>query len=187
MRGRRRMLAEDPALASYYSIPGSGMENLCLQEIIAGLRPGGQAFVIVPDGLLIRHPEEALKRHLLRQCCLEAVVSLPRNTFYSTSKKTYVLVFRKKSHADERQEHSVLTYLVDEVGETRDARRFPIEENDLPAMVRAAKRFLADPAAYSGEDPAERLADERARIVPVSSFRPQEDWLGDRRGRAARH
>lgn len=180
MRALRRMLAEDPALASYYSIPGLGMENLCLQEIIAGLRPGGKAFVIVPDGLLIRHSEEALRRHLLRQCCLEAVISLPRNAFYSTSKKTYVLVFRKKSHADKRQEHGVLTYLVDEVGETRDARRFPIEEDDLPAMVRAAKRFLADPAAYSGEDPAERLADERARIVPISSFRPEEHWLVDR-------
>ncbi len=180
MRALRRMLAEDPALASYYSIPGLGIENLCLQAIIAGLRPGGQAFVIVPDGLLIRHSEEALKRHLLRQCCLEAVVSLPRNSFYSTSKKTYVLVFRKKSYADKRQEHGVLTYLVDEVGETRDARRFPIEEDDLPAMVRAAKRFLADPAAYSGEDLAERLADERARIVPVSSFRPEEHWLVDR-------
>lgn len=180
MRALRKMLAEDPALATYYSIPGSGMENLCLQEIIAGLRPGGQAFVIVPDGLLIRHREEALKRHLLRQCRLEAIISLPKDTFYSTSKKTYVLVFRKKPHPDERQEHGVLIYLVDEVGETRDAKRFPIEENDLPAMVSAAKRFLADPAAYSGKDPAERLDDERAKVVPVSSFGPVEHWLVDR-------
>jgi type I restriction enzyme M protein len=180
MRALRRMLAEDPALASYYSIPGSGVENLCLQEIIAALRPGGRAFVIVPDGLLTRHSEEALKRHLLRHCLLEAVVSLPRNTFYSTPKKTYVLVIRKKPHPDTRQQAGVLTYLVGEVGETRDAKRFPIEEDDLPALVSAVKRFQADPAAYSGEDPAERIADERARIVPVSSFRPEEHWLVDR-------
>jgi len=180
MRALRRMLAEDPALASYYSIPGLGVENLCLQEIVAGLRPGGQAFVIVPDGLLIRHSEEALKRHLLRHCFLEAVVSLPRNTFYSTPKKTYVLVFRKKPPPDERQEHDVLTYLVGEVGETRDARRFPIEENDLPSLVSAFKRFRSDAAAYSGEDPAERLVDQRAKIVPVGTFRPEEHWLVDR-------
>jgi type I restriction enzyme M protein len=180
MRALRRMLAEDPALASYYSIPGSGMENLCLQEIIAGLRPGGRAFVIVPDGLLIRHSEEALKRHLLRQCSLEAVVSLPKNTFYSTPKKTYVLAFRRKQHTDERQETDVLTYLVGEVGETRDARRFPIEENDLPALVSAFKKFQADPRSYSGEDPTEHIADKRAKIVPVSSFRPEEHWLVDR-------
>lgn len=177
---QRKMLAEDPILASYYSVPGSGVENLCLQEIVAGLRPGARALVVVPDGLLLRHSEEALKRHLLRQCVLEAVVSLPKDTFYSTAKKTYVLVFRKKQHADERQRTGVLTYLVGEVGETRDAKRFPVERNDLPTLVSAFRRFQADPEAYSGEDPAERLADERARVEPIESFLPEEHWLVDR-------
>jgi type I restriction enzyme M protein len=180
MRALRKMLEEDPILASYYSVPGSGVENLCLQEIIAGLRPGRRAFVIVPDGLLLRHSEEALRRHLLRQCILEAVVSLPKNTFYSTAKKTYILVFSKKQHADERQRAGVLTYLVGEVGETRDAKRFPIAEDDLPQLVSAFRKFQADPDAYSGEDPAERIADGRARVEPIDSFAPEEHWLVDR-------
>lgn len=180
MTAQRKMLAEDPMLANYYSVPGSGVENLCLQEIIAGLRRGRRALVVVPDGLLLRHSEEALKRHLLRQCVLEAVVSLPKDTFYSTAKKTYILVFRKKQNLDERQQTGVLTYLVGEVGETRDAKRFPVEKNDLPTLVSAFKRFQADPEAYSGEDPAERIGDERARVEPIGSFRAEEHWLVDR-------
>jgi type I restriction enzyme M protein len=180
MTAQRKMLAEDPVLASYYSVPGSGVENLCLQEVIAGLRRGKRAFVVVPDGLLLRHSEEALKRHLLRQCILEAVISLPKDTFYSTPKKTYILVFNRKQHADERQRSGVLTYLVGETGETRDAKRFPIERDDLPRLVAAFKKFQADPAAYSGADPAERLADERARVEPIDSFEPEQHWLVDR-------
>lgn len=177
---QRRMLAEDPVLASYYSVPGSGVENLCLQEIVAGLKPGRRALVIVPDGLLMRHSEEALKWHLLRHCVLEAIASLPTDTFYSTPKKTYILVFTKKQHVDERQQSGVLTYLVGETGETRDAKRFPIEANDLPGLVSAFKKFQADPDAYCGADPAERLADERARVEPIDSFKPERHWLVDR-------
>ncbi|HET8863403.1 MAG TPA: N-6 DNA methylase [Solirubrobacterales bacterium] len=177
---QRKMLAKDAGLAAHYSVPGAGVENLCLQQVIAGLKRGRRALVIVPDGLLLRHSEEALKRHLLRHCLLEAVISLPKDAFYSTPKKTYILVFRKKPHADERQKHGVLTYLVGEVGETRDAKRFPIAANDLPRMVSAFKRFQADPAAYSGEDPAERIADPRARVEPIGSFLPEEHWLVDR-------
>jgi len=177
---QRRILSRDPKFARYYSVPGSGVENLCLQMVIAGLRPVRRAFVIVPDGLLLRHSEEALKRHLLRTCRLEAVISLPPDTFYSTPKKTYVLVFSKKQVPGNAQAHGVLTYLIGETGETRDARRFPIEANDLPALVSAFRKFQADPGAFSGESPAERLDDPRARVEPIEAFAPERHWLVDR-------
>lgn len=177
---QRKMLSEDAALAAYYSLPGSGVENLCLQEVIAGLRPGGRAFAIVPDGLLLRHSEEALKRHLLRECLLEAVVSLPKDTFYSTPKKTYVLAFRKRRHQMEEQPDGVLIYLVGEVGETRDAKRFQIDANHLPAAVSAFRKFRAEPQSYCGERPVDRIDDRRAKVVPIEAFRPEEHWLVDR-------
>ncbi len=176
----RRLLAENAALADYYAVVGSGLENLCLQQVIAGLKRGGRALAIVPDGLLLRHSGEALRRHLLNQCVLEAVVSLPKDTFYSTSKKTYVLAFRRKQDPHEPQRDGVLTYLVGEVGETRDAKRFPIERDDLPAMAAAFRRFDADPKAYSGPEPKERIEDPRARVEPIDAFRPEDHWLVDR-------
>src|SRR6202040_1990331 len=93
---QREFLRHDPETAEYYSVRGSGIENLFVQLIINGLKPGARALVIVPDGLLLRHSESALKAHILRTCDLEAVISLPVDTFYSTPKKTYILVIRKK-------------------------------------------------------------------------------------------
>ncbi|HEU5093032.1 MAG TPA: N-6 DNA methylase, partial [Nitrospira sp.] len=177
---QRKMLSENPILAAYYSISGSGVENLCLQEIVAGLKAGKRALMIVPDGLLLRHSEESLKRHLLRTCFLECVISLPVDTFYSTPKKTYILVFRKKLDDRELQQDGVLTYLVGEVGETRDAKRFVTTKNHLPEAVSSFKKFQADPGSFSGDQPVERLEDPRARIVPIAAFAPEEHWLVDR-------
>lgn len=177
---QRKMLSEDPFLSAYYSISGSGVENLCLQEVISGLKSGKRALMIVPDGLLLRHSEEALKRHLLKTCFLECVVSLPVDTFYSTPKKTYIIVFRKKLDVQEVQEYGVLTYLVGDVGETRDAKRFTISDNHLPDAVSSFKKFQADPLAFSGSAPVEKLEDPRARIVPIALFAPEQHWLVDR-------
>lgn len=177
---QRKMISEDPVLSAYYSISGSGVENLCLQEVIAGLKSGKRGLMIIPDGLLLRHSEEALKRHLLKTCFLECVISLPVDTFYSTPKKTYIVVFRKKLDDREVQKHGVLTYLVSEVGETRDAKRFATSQNHLPGAVSSFKKFQADPSAFSGDAPVEKLEDPRARVVPIASFSPEQHWLVDR-------
>jgi type I restriction-modification system DNA methylase subunit len=156
--------------SGYYKVPGSGIENLFVQLIINGLKPGCRALVVVPDGLLLRHSEEALKRHLLHTCNLEAIVSLPANTFDSTPKKTYILVIRKKLKAGSPQTDPVFTYLICNVGETLDARRFVIAENDLPGMTSQFKMFQGSPADFASIDP-------KCRIVPFDKFKPEDHWL----------
>jgi hypothetical protein len=159
------------SLADYYSIPGAGVENLFLQLIIHGLKPGCRALIVVPDGLLLRHSEDALRAHILKTCTLEAIISLPVNTFYSTPKKTYILVLRKKQQATSRpQEQPVFTYLVSNTGETLDAKRFVISENDLPAMAALFKQFQGNPAEFHATDP-------RCKIFPVKRFKPEEHWM----------
>ena len=156
--------------SSYYKVPGSGIENLFMQLIINGLKPGCRALVVVPDGLLLRHSEEALKKHMLHTCNLEAIVSLPANTFYSTPKKTYILVIRKKLKAGTPQTDPVFTYLACNVGETLDARRFVIAENDLPGMTSQFKMFQGSPGDFASIDP-------KCRIVPFEKFKPEDHWL----------
>lgn len=171
---QRAVIAGDAAMSSYYELPGSGVENLFLQLIIKGLKPGARAVVIVPDGLLLRHSEETLKRHLLEACQLEAVISLPKDTFYSTPKKTYILCFRKKQVPGGIQDEPVFTYLVGAVGETLDAKRFPIDENDLPTMAEAFKLFQGAPKSYVPP------VDSRLKVQPIDRFQPEEHWLIDR-------
>ena len=147
--------------SGYYAVRGSGIENLFTQLIINGLKPGARALVVAPDGLLLRHSEQALREYILRTCTLEAVVSLPINTFYSTPKKTYIIVVRKKQHLDDRQTSPVFSYLVANIGETLDAKRFVIAENDLPQMASMFRSFQGNPSAFT-------TTDERCKVFPIA-------------------
>jgi type I restriction-modification system DNA methylase subunit len=166
----RDLLRQDQQLQEYYSIPGAGVENLFVQLIINGLKPGARALVIVPDGLLLRHSEDTLRAHILRTCYLEAIVSLPKDTFYSTPKKTYILAIRKKQAPGDVQREAVFTYLITEVGETRDAKRFTITENDLPKMSSAFRLFQGNPQEFTSKD-------NRCKLFPIDRFKPDEHWL----------
>ena len=166
--GRQREFLD--AHAGYYRVPGAGVENLFTQLIINGLKRGGRALIIVPDGLLLRHSEDALRAHILGTCTLEAVMSLPVNTFYSTPKKTYILVIRRKQRDGDPQVQPVFTYLVNEIGETLDAKRFTTTENHLPGMVAQFRLFQGNPDEFRSTDP-------RCRVVPIGKFDPEEHWL----------
>ena len=156
--------------SGYYTIGGAGVENLFTQLIINGLKPGGRALVIVPDGLLVRHSENAVRAHILKTCAIEAIISLPVNTFYSTPKKTYILVIRKKQKAGDPQTNPVFSYLVSNIGETLDAKRFVIAENDLQSMASHFRLFQGHPDGYATTDP-------RCKIFPISKFKPEDHWL----------
>jgi type I restriction-modification system DNA methylase subunit len=163
-------LKQTKALADYYAVPGAGVENLFIQMIIHGLKKGARALVIVPDGLLLRHSERQLRAHMLKTCQLEAIISLPKDTFYSTPKKTYILVIRKKQDEHDKQRNPVFTYLVSNIGETLDARRFITEDNDLPRMAAAFKLFQGNPSMFESQDP-------RLKVWPIERFKPEEHWM----------
>jgi type I restriction enzyme M protein len=156
-------------LANHYSHGGRGTESLAIQWIISHLKPGGQSFVIVPDGLLNQIP---ILDYIKAECNVLAVVALPSRTFYSTPKKTYILGLRKKESA-RAQTDSVFTYLVSEIGESRDTRRVAIPANDLTTMEQEFRYFRSSPNFYSSSD-------ARCRIITWRDFSELRNWLVDR-------
>lgn len=71
-------------LGKHYSQGGRGTESLAIQWVINHLKPSGESFAIVPDGLL---NQSAMLEYIKAQCDVLAVVALPSRTFYSTPKK----------------------------------------------------------------------------------------------------
>lgn len=138
--------------------------------MINHLKPSGESFAIVPDGLL---NQSAMLEYIKAQCDVLAVVALPSRTFYSTPKKTYILVLRKKENPTKTQSDPVFTYLVSEIGESRDARRVPIPKNDLATMELEFGYFRASPKGYAS-------ADARCKIMPWNDFAELRNWLVDR-------
>lgn len=116
-----------------YTANGRGIEALFLEWIIKSLKRGGEANVVLPDGIFTNIANEGLKELILNTCYIESIVSLPVGTFFNTPKKTYILTIRKRNDDEMsiKQPYKVFTYLCSTIGETMDSYRFDIESNDL--------------------------------------------------------
>jgi type I restriction-modification system DNA methylase subunit len=164
-----RNAIEAANLTQEYPHGGRGTEALAIQWVVNHLKSDGEAFVVVPDGLM---NQESMLQFIKDRCQVLSVVALPSRTFYSTPKKTYILGVRRK-RGDAAQTDPVFTYLVSEIGESRDTRRVPIPANDLATMEEQFLYFKAALARYATDDP-------RCKIVPWEHFDGLRNWLVDR-------
>jgi hypothetical protein len=144
-------------------------QSLTPEEEAKHLKDGGEALVVVPDGLLNQEP---MLEYIRDTCEVTAIVALPSRTFYSTPKKTYILGLVKKLNR-KPQSIPVFTYLISEIGESRDTRRVPIDANDLVQMEQEFRYFRAAPHRYESRDP-------RCKIIPWEEFVGLRNWLVDR-------
>ncbi|MEM6506003.1 MAG: N-6 DNA methylase [Planctomycetota bacterium] len=160
---------DNQGLNDRYKISGRGTEALALEWIIDRLTPGGQAGVIVPDGLLL---QSGVLQSLAEQAEIEAIVSLPKRTFYSTPRKTYIVFLRRKVETAP-QKDPVFLYLTSEIGETRDVYRFPIKQNDLAEAAILFRQFVADKQAFSSKS-------DRCKVLSFESLAERRNWLIER-------
>ncbi len=165
-------IAKDKELENYYKINGMGVEGLFMEWIIRALKPNGKAFVVVPDGLFNRKNDARLREFIKNECFIDAIISLPLNTFFSTSKKTYVLAITKKQNAQQVQESPVFTYLVSEIGESRDNYRFDIEQDDLSEAVIQFNMFKGSKIYYQSSN-------NRCKVLDIKWFDDLDSWIID--------
>lgn len=161
---------EAGGLEDKYLPMGRGTEALAMQWIVNNLKLGGEALVVVPDGLLHQRP---VLDYLIEKCLIRGVVALPSRTFYSTPKKTYILILNRKSEAGQSQVDPVFAYFVSEMGESRDARRVPIAKNDLADAVPLFRQFNASKNTFKSANP-------RCKIIPFQALKDARNWLIDR-------
>lgn len=173
-------ISKTEELKNYYKINAMGIEGLFMEWIIRALKPGGKAFIVVPDGIMNRANDKKMREFILSECILDCVISLPLNTFFTTNKKTYIMGITKKSKVieggvekKEQQDTPVFTYLCSEIGETRDVNRFDIDQNDLEeasdlySMFKGAKKVF-------------KVKNKRCKIFKVDDFKDALHWSIDR-------
>lgn len=173
-------IAKQEELKQYYSVSAMGIEGLFMEWIIRALKPGGKAFVVVPDGIMNRGNDKRLREFILEECVLDAVISLPLNTFFTTNKKTYIMILTKKIPAmsagvptKERQKEPVFIYLCSEIGETRDVYRFDIEQNDLDTAATLYNMFKNTRNRFASND-------KRCKVVNIDDFYNFSHWSVER-------
>ncbi|BCS57980.1 hypothetical protein ADLECEL_18650 [Adlercreutzia equolifaciens subsp. celatus] len=171
---------KDAELSKYYTANGLGIEGLFLEWIVNALKEGGKAFIVLPDGVMSRRNDKNLREYVRNHCTIDAIISLPINTFYSTDKKTYVLALTKKERQRtdgieklQPQSEPVFAYLCSEIGETRDVYRFPIEQNDLQTATQLFNMYKGSKSSFKTDDP-------RCKLLDINTLIECDDWCVDR-------
>lgn len=164
-----RKAIDSRGLKDFYAEAGRGTEGLSMEWIVSKLKPGGRALVVVPDGLM---NQSKVLEGIKRRCIIDSIAALPSRTFFSTPKKTYILEITRKEDLAHQQD-PVLLFVASEIGESRDARRIPIEQNDLDGLETIHKHFMVDKPNFHTTDP-------RCKIVSFDDFDDLSQWLVER-------
>lgn len=168
-------IKKDTELEKYYKANGLGVEGLFIEWIIKALKPNGKAFVVIPDGILNRQNDTNLRKFILDSCIIDAIISLPINTFFTTNKKTYIIALTKKYDTTQNQTTPIFSYLVSDIGETLDIYRFETGENQLDIAVDLYNQFKGARHKFITDDP-------RCKLFDYKIFKENYDknWTVDR-------
>ena len=119
-------------------VPTKKTELLFLALFVRMLRTGGKCASIVPDGVLFgtSAAHKAIRKELVDNQMLQAVISMPAGVFYPYSPvSTGILVFTKTNAGGTDK---VWFYDMKADGYSLDQKRAPIADNDIPDIE---KRF----------------------------------------------
>jgi len=171
-------IRKTPRTVNEYPINALGLESLSVEWIIKSLKRGGKAFVIVPDGILSRVHGKKLRDHILRECFLDAIISLPVRTFFSNWEHTYILAMTKKNEPTEVQTTPVFTYLVSNMGERlTSVKREEIEGDQLPEVEELFRVFSGARAA------SKKILEAQSgccKVQDIGLFMDSPHWVIDR-------
>ncbi len=143
----------DPALLRV--VKTKKTELLFVGLILRMLKIGGRSATIVPDGVLFGSSKahQQLRKHLIEDNQLDAVISLPSGAFKPyAGVSTAILIFTKGGATDQ-----VWFYDVQADGFSLDDKRNPIAANDLPDLV---SRFKARDKAIAPTEQNDRSAQQ---------------------------
>ncbi len=132
-------------------------ELLFLALVLKGLKKGGRAALIVPDGVLFGSSKahKQIREKLIEQHKLQAVISMPSGVFKPyAGVSTAILLFTKTTTGGTDK---VWFYDMEADGLSLDDKRSPVKENDIPDIL---KRFTDE----KGE--AKRKRTDKSFYVP---------------------
>ena len=167
----------------FYTEKGMNVEGLFLEWIIKSLKPNGVANVVLPDGIFTNIGNKRLHSFIIEQCFVDAIISLPVNTFFNTAKKTYILTLRKKKDIGIKQSYPVFAYYCSTIGETLDVYRFDIDENDFQTAVNKFNLFRSCKDRNKIDDYLKPIFDDdiRLKFLSIDSFKEHSAWDIDKR------
>lgn len=163
----------DPRYARFGLAPKSKADYAFLLHDLYHLKPDGIMAIVLPHGVLFRGGEEgAIRKNLIENNHLEAIIGLPANIFFGTGIPTIILVLRQK-----RQSSDVL--IVDaSKGFAKEGKSNKLRASDIKKISDTVIGRVSV-SRYSRLVPKTELqANEYNLNIPryVDSSEPAESW-----------
>ena len=100
-RWNQAKFSSDPFGRNIYGTPPQGNADYAFQQhIIKSLKPeSGRCVVLYPHGVLFRDSESEMRKKMIAEDMVDAVIGLGKNLFYNSSMESCLLVCRKKKPA----------------------------------------------------------------------------------------
>lgn len=148
-----------------------------LQHIVALLKPGGRAAVVIPDNVLFETgAASAIRRRIIETCRVHTLLRLPAGLFYAQGVKSNVLFFEKPlDESDKPVSDRILAYNL------RSDKRFslkakPLQREDLEEFVTLYRSgFASQQSGREEGDDRFRVFDAEA-IIKTSDCRLDLAW-----------
>lgn len=145
-------MADDPRFKNYGIAPKSAADFAFLLHGFHYLKDDGTMAIILPHGVLFRGgAEERIRKKLLEDGNIDAVIGLPANLFYSTGIPVCILVLKKCKRSDD-----VLFINASEHYE-KGKRQNYLRDEDIEKII----------FAYRGRNDEDRYS----RCVPIDEIR----------------
>ena len=92
----------DPRYSRYGLAPKSKADYAFLLHDLYHLKPGGIMTIVLPHGVLFRGGEKGqIRKNLIEQNNIDAIIGLPANIFFGTGIPTIIMVLRQKRENDD--------------------------------------------------------------------------------------
>ncbi len=151
-------------------------EVLLLEQQIRLLRPGGRLCVVLPEGILSNKNDARIRRHILDNCIVKAIIRMPQDAFKMSEGAacTSILYAVKKNPDDSKltDQGDIFFARAEFIGITPSGK--PIPENDLLA-IRDQYRQLEE-ASWKGIE-MKASSDDRMVMVRAQPAGEQRLWL----------
>jgi type I restriction enzyme M protein len=151
-------VAADPFKRFVYGIPpDKNGDYAFLLHIIASLKSTGKGAVILPHGVLFRGNAEAtIRRNLVKQGFIKAIIGLPANLFYGTGIPACIIVLDKQGAA--ARDH---IFMLDaSKGFVKDGPKNRLRERDIHRIVSTFLNQI-EVEKYSRKVPVSEIADPK--------------------------
>ncbi len=149
-----------------------------LQHIVALLKPGGRAAVVIPDNVLFEAgAASAIRRRLLETCRVHTLLRLPPGLFYAQGVKSNVLFFDRPLKPGTAPNSDVIWAY-----DLRSDKRFslktkPLQPEDLAEFVALYRNvFSSNTSPHAGDDADRFRSFKAAEILDDRDCRLDLAW-----------